>query len=135
MRVPDTVENEATFGRVPTRWESTGGYPVLRLVTLMVLRQHALTGLALGAYRDSELGLAASSIARDSSISPGFFAIPSENSPLSSSLWEMEAAETARTAPAPQRWTTPVQHSIEQPSSNSAAVVRSSEASSPRQTG
>jgi Transposase DDE domain len=32
---------------------------VLRLVTLMVLRQHVLTALALGAYRDSELGLAA----------------------------------------------------------------------------
>src|SRR5262249_55492569 len=50
---------EAAFGRVPTRWESTGGYPVLRVVALMVLRQHVLTGLALGAYRDSELGLAA----------------------------------------------------------------------------
>jgi len=59
LRVPDTAENEAAFGRVPTRWESTGGYPVLRLVTLMVLRQHVLTALALGAYRDSELGLAA----------------------------------------------------------------------------
>src|SRR5262245_56416792 len=59
LRVPDTRENEAVFGRVPTRWESTGGYPVLRLVALMVLRQHVLTGLALGAYRDSELGLAA----------------------------------------------------------------------------
>jgi hypothetical protein len=59
LRVPDTAENEAAFGRVPTRWESTGGYPVLRLVALMVLRQHVLTGLALGAYRDSELGLAA----------------------------------------------------------------------------
>jgi len=59
LRAPDTAENEAAFGRVPTRWESTGGYPVLRLVALMVLRQHVLTGLALGAYRDSELGLAA----------------------------------------------------------------------------
>jgi len=59
LRVPDTPENEAAFGRVPARWESTGGYPVLRAVALMVLRRHVLTGLALGAYRDSELGLAA----------------------------------------------------------------------------
>src|SRR5262249_7833001 len=32
LRAPDTAENEAAFGRVPTRWESTGGYPVLRVV-------------------------------------------------------------------------------------------------------
>ncbi len=60
LRVPDTPENDATFGRVPTRWESTGGYPVLRLVALMVLRRHVLTGLAVGAYRESELVLATS---------------------------------------------------------------------------
>src|SRR4029450_2875010 len=42
----------------PTRWESSGGYPLLRLVALMVLRQHLLTGLALGSYHDSELALA-----------------------------------------------------------------------------
>ena len=58
LRVPDTPENDAAFGRVPTRWESTGGYPLLRLVALMVLRRHVLTGLAVGAYRDSELALA-----------------------------------------------------------------------------
>jgi len=58
LRVPDTPENDAAFGRVPTRWDSTGGYPLLRLVALMVLRRHVLTGLALGAYRDSELALA-----------------------------------------------------------------------------
>ena len=59
MRVPDTPGNDTAFDRVPTRWESTGGYPVMRVVALMVLRRHVLTGLALGAYRDSELGLAA----------------------------------------------------------------------------
>jgi hypothetical protein len=58
LRVPDTAENEAGFGRVATRWESTGGYPQLRLVALMVLGQHLLTGLALGAFHDSELALA-----------------------------------------------------------------------------
>jgi hypothetical protein len=58
LRVPDTAENEAAFGRVKTRWESTGGYPQLRLVALMVLGHHLLTGLALGAFEDSELALA-----------------------------------------------------------------------------
>ena len=58
LRVPDTEENEAGFGRVATRWESTGGYPQLRLVALMVLGQHLLTGLAVGAFQDSELALA-----------------------------------------------------------------------------
>jgi len=58
LRVPDTAENEAAFGRVATRWESTGGYPLLRLVALMVLRRHVLTGLALGGFHDSELALA-----------------------------------------------------------------------------
>ena len=58
LSVPDTPENDAAFGRVPTRRQSTGGYPVMRLVALMVLRRHVLTALALGAYRDSELGLA-----------------------------------------------------------------------------
>jgi len=59
LRAPDTAQNEAAFGRVPTRWESTGGYPVMRVVALMVLRRHVLTALALGAYHDSELKLAA----------------------------------------------------------------------------
>jgi Insertion element 4 transposase N-terminal len=27
LRVPDTAENEAAFGRVPTRWESTAAIP------------------------------------------------------------------------------------------------------------
>jgi len=58
LRVPDTAENEAGFGRVATRWESTGGYPQLRLVALMVLGQHLLTGLAVGGFEDSELALA-----------------------------------------------------------------------------
>lgn len=59
LRVPDTPENETAFGRVRSRWDSTGGYPVLRMVALMVLRRHVLTGLAFGAFRDSELALAA----------------------------------------------------------------------------
>ena len=58
LHVPDTAENDAAFGRVPTRWKSTGGYPLLRLVALMVLRSHLLAGLSFGAYATSELALA-----------------------------------------------------------------------------
>ena len=58
LRVPDTAANEAAFGRLATRWQSTGGYPQLRLVALMVLRQHLLVGLQVGAYRESEVTLA-----------------------------------------------------------------------------
>jgi hypothetical protein len=58
LRVPDTAENEDAFGRAATRWDSTGGYPVLRLVALMVLRRHLLTGLSLGALAESEVALA-----------------------------------------------------------------------------
>jgi hypothetical protein len=58
LRVPDSAENDAAFGRVPTRWESTGGYPLVRLVALMVLRSHVLAGVAFGPYAASELALA-----------------------------------------------------------------------------
>lgn len=58
LRVPDTAENDAAFGRVPTRWESTGGYPLLRFVALMVLRSHLLASLRFGSYATSELALA-----------------------------------------------------------------------------
>jgi hypothetical protein len=58
LRVPDTAENDRVFGRVPTRWESTGGYPLVRVVALMVLRSHVLAGLAFGPYATSELALA-----------------------------------------------------------------------------
>ena len=58
LRVPDTADNDRTFGRVPTRWESTGGYPLVRVVAVMVLRSHVLAGLAFGPYATSELALA-----------------------------------------------------------------------------
>jgi Insertion element 4 transposase N-terminal/Transposase DDE domain len=58
LRVPDTAANDGTFGRVPTRWDSTGGYPLVRVVALMVLRSHVLAGLAFGPYASSELAVA-----------------------------------------------------------------------------
>jgi transposase IS4-like protein/DDE family transposase len=58
LRVPDPAANDGTFGRVPTRWDSTGGYPLVRVVALMVLRSHVLAGLAFGPYASSELAVA-----------------------------------------------------------------------------
>ena len=58
LRVPDTAANEAEFGRAPARAEGTSGYPVLRLVALMVLRRHLLTALNLGPYQRGERVLA-----------------------------------------------------------------------------
>lgn len=61
LRVPDTPENDAHFGRPGTsRGGAAAGYPQLRLVALMVLRSHLLAAGAFGPYGDSELALAAS---------------------------------------------------------------------------
>jgi hypothetical protein len=61
LRVPDSAENDAEFGRPGTsRGGSVAGYPQLRVVALMVLRSHLLATLALGPYRDGELTLAES---------------------------------------------------------------------------
>jgi hypothetical protein len=57
LRVPDTQENEATFGR-PKSGRGRSGYPQVRLVALMVLRSHELASLVFGRYADSELTLA-----------------------------------------------------------------------------
>jgi hypothetical protein len=57
LRIPDTEENEAAFGR-PGSGRGRAGYPQLRLVALMVLRSHLLAGLVAGRCTDSELKLA-----------------------------------------------------------------------------
>jgi hypothetical protein len=57
LRVPDTPENEAAFGR-PGSSRGPAAYPQLRLVALMVLRSHLLAGLSLGAWSAGELTLA-----------------------------------------------------------------------------
>lgn len=59
LRVPDTPENDAYFGRAGTsRGDAGAAYPQLRLVTLMVLRSHLLLDAAFGPYRNSERSLA-----------------------------------------------------------------------------
>jgi hypothetical protein len=61
LRIQDTPENEAYFGRPgASRGEAGAGYPQLRLVALMVLRSHLLMDLVMGPYRTSELALAES---------------------------------------------------------------------------
>jgi len=57
LRIPDTQENDAAFGR-PKSGRGRSGYPQMRLVALMVLRSHELASLAFGRYADSELTLA-----------------------------------------------------------------------------
>ncbi len=55
LRVPDSPENDASFGRAGTsRGEAAAAYPQLRLVTLMVLRSHLLLDAAFGPYSHSE---------------------------------------------------------------------------------
>lgn len=59
LRVPDSLENDAHFGRAGTsRGEAAAAYPQLRLVTLMVLRSHLLLDVAFGPYSNGELSLA-----------------------------------------------------------------------------
>jgi hypothetical protein len=59
LRVPDSAENDAEFGRPGTsRGGAAAGYPQLRLLALMVLRSHVLAALAAGPYQHGELTLA-----------------------------------------------------------------------------
>jgi len=58
LRVADTPENVAHFGRPPSRHGEGAGYPQLRLVTLLTLRARLLAAAAFGPYRTSEGALA-----------------------------------------------------------------------------
>ncbi len=54
VRVPDSPENREHFGGQTTRWNSTSGYPLARMVTLMALRSHILAGAHFGPYATAE---------------------------------------------------------------------------------
>ncbi|MGH8577765.1 MAG: IS4 family transposase [Gammaproteobacteria bacterium] len=59
LRVPDSPENDAHFGRAGTsRGDAGAAYPQLRLVTLMLLRSRLLLDAAFGPYSHSEQSLA-----------------------------------------------------------------------------
>jgi len=57
LDLPDTEENEATFGR-PGASRGKSGFPQLRFVTLVENGTHILFGAQVGAYRKSEAQLA-----------------------------------------------------------------------------
>lgn len=57
LDLPDTEENEATFGR-PGASRGQSGFPQLRFVTLVENGTHVLFGAQVGAYRISEAQLA-----------------------------------------------------------------------------
>ncbi len=50
LRVPDTTDNRAHFGGQSGRKGSESGYPMARVVALMVLRSHLLAGVWFGPY-------------------------------------------------------------------------------------
>jgi hypothetical protein len=50
LRVPDSPENRAHFGGQSGRKGSQSGYPMARVVALMVLRSHLLAGVWFGPY-------------------------------------------------------------------------------------
>jgi len=58
LRVPDSPENRTHFGGQNTRWDSTSGYPLARLATLMALRSHILAGARFGPIGTHETILA-----------------------------------------------------------------------------
>jgi hypothetical protein len=58
LRVADTPENAAHFGRPSSRHGEGAGYPQLRLVTLLALRARLLAAAAGGPHRTSEVALA-----------------------------------------------------------------------------
>lgn len=55
VRVPDTDENRETFGGQSGREDSESGYPMVRIVALMVLRSHLLAGCNFGGYGANEI--------------------------------------------------------------------------------
>ena len=57
LRIPDTEENEAAFGR-PGSSRGRAAYPQVRVVALMVLRSHLLAAAEFGASTASEVKLA-----------------------------------------------------------------------------
>jgi hypothetical protein len=56
LRVADTPQNEAAFGR-PGSARGGAGYPQVRMVGLMALRSHVLAGLSVGGINQSEHAL------------------------------------------------------------------------------
>jgi hypothetical protein len=78
VRIPDSAENREVFGGQSGRNDSESGYPMVRIVVLMVLRSHLLAACRFGAYSANEINHArplVSSIPTDSltMVDRGFF--------------------------------------------------------------
>jgi hypothetical protein len=59
MRVADSPENRATFGSAHAGGErGLSGYPLVRVVAMMALRSHVLSGFRFADYRTGEITLA-----------------------------------------------------------------------------
>lgn len=58
VRVPDSAENRETYGGQRGRNQSESGYPIVRLVVLMVLRSHLLAACGFGAFGANEINYA-----------------------------------------------------------------------------
>lgn len=56
LRIADTPENEAEFGR-PGSGRSVSGYPQIRLLALMALRSHILAAVNFGGINEGEMTL------------------------------------------------------------------------------
>jgi hypothetical protein len=56
LRVADTPENDAAFGR-PGSGRAGSGYPQIRFVGLMALRSHTLAGMSVGGFKTGEMTL------------------------------------------------------------------------------
>jgi hypothetical protein len=54
LRVHDSPENRVHFGGQNGRWDSTSGYPLVRLVTVMALRSHLIAAACFGPYGTAE---------------------------------------------------------------------------------
>src|SRR5687767_5127914 len=60
LRVADSADNHARFGRPGTSRGGPAGYPQVRVVVLLAVRSHLVAAAALGPYTKSEPALAAS---------------------------------------------------------------------------
>lgn len=91
VRVPDSPENRAEFGAGNGR--TVGGYPMVRIVTLMVLRSHLLLAARFGPYRVSERKQARDlwpSVPNDSLV------VADRNFLYARDLWPLESGGTNR---------------------------------------
>jgi hypothetical protein len=89
LDVPDTVDNDARFGRPgSSRGEGRGAFPQLRLVGLGECGTHAVFAAALDAYSIAEKTLAAQVVPK---LEPGMLML-ADRGFLSYELWQAAAA-------------------------------------------